>query len=339
MNTFVDIHFVSLLSSQLERFTVKRRNPYKANFRCPICGDSQKSSTKTRGWILENEKTNTLQYHCFNCGASQSFRNFLKIYHPVLFNEYIAEKYIDKIKVPASSVNDTVFKTKTIIPTKTIFSGLKKISQLRHDHPAKLYIESRKIPSDQHYRIYYHPKFMGWINSIIPNKFPNITKDEPRLVIPLIDKSGNVFGVSSRGFKATGLRYITIMFQEDQSKIFGLDKVNFNNPYTVVEGALDSMFLKNSIAMVGADTALRGLEEIANATFVYDAEPRNLEICKRMDKLIRAGYRVCIWPSTVKGKDINDMFLAGEKNVQEIIKKNSFKGLEASLKLMEWRKV
>jgi hypothetical protein len=209
---------------------------------------------------------------------------------------------------------------------------------LNWNHPIKKYIEKRKIPANQHYRLYYTPKFKGWINSIVPNKFEKVGKDEPRLVIPFLDDKKRVFGVSARGFDPNGIRYITIMF-DDRPKIFGLDTVDFNRQYYVVEGAIDSFFVKNSVAMAGADGNTSALLRASeNAVFVFDAEPRNREIHKRMEKIIDAGYKICIWPSNVPGKDINEMYLNGLTNVESVIRENVFKGLEAKLKFMEWRK-
>jgi hypothetical protein len=215
--------------------------------------------------------------------------------------------------------------------------SIKKISQLLPSHPVKAYIDSRKIPPAQHYRLYYAPKFKTWINSIIPNKLEIKGKDEPRLIMPFFDEEGNLFGVSARGFDPNGMRYITIMF-EDKQKIFGLDKVDFNKKYYVLEGAIDSLFLPNAIAMAGADGNVNGLKNVENAVFVFDAEPRNKEIHKRIEKIIRAGHSVCIWPSNIDGKDVNEMVLNGVTNIEEIIRKNTYKGLEANLKLMSWRK-
>jgi DNA primase len=194
------------------------------------------------------------------------------------------------------------------------------------------------IPAHQQYRIYYTPKFRGWINSIIPNKFENVEKDEPRLVIPFFDEYKKMYGVSARGFDPKGVRYITIMF-DDRPKLFGLDTVDFSRQYYVVEGAIDSFFIKNSIAMAGADgniSALKNAKE--NAVFVFDSEPRNKQIHRLMEKAIDAGYKICIWPSNVPGKDINEMYLNGLTNVESVIKENVYRGLEAKLKFMGWRK-
>jgi transcription elongation factor Elf1 len=334
MVDFVDLQFVNLLAGRFPRFQIKHRNPLKVNFRCNFCGDSQKSQSKARGWIIENPKTTDLFYNCFNCGAAHSFQNFLKLQDPNLYNDYIAEKFLTKTKQPTEQTIPNPDKpTFDKHPLKTI----KKISQLKHDHPVKTYINNRQIPTDQHYRLYYAPKFKTWINSLIPNKFPPFKKDEPRLILPFLDETGKCFGVSARGFDPNGLRYITIMFQ-DVPKIFGLDKVDFTKRYFVVEGALDSLLLPNAIAMAGADGNVTGLEQLENAIFVFDCEPRNLEITKRMEKLIRKGHNVCIWPSNLPGKDINEMHLAGVKNIDKLIKENTFSGLEASLKLAAWRK-
>lgn len=341
MVDFVDVQYATQLASRFPQTQVKHRNPLKINFRCPLCGDSKKSKTKARGWIVEVQKTNHLHYNCFNCGASLSFDKFAKQIDPQLYNDYIAERYIQKTKESGSSEQQTVdekAKTKKPIFNKKILSGLKKISQLKHDHPVKKYIEKRKIPPEQQYRLYYAPKFMTWVNTIIPNKFENIKKDEPRLVIPLFDRQSNVIGVSARGFDPKTLRYITIMFQ-DEPKIFGLDKVNFNKKYFVTEGALDAMFLSNSVAMVGADARLDGLEKLENAIFVHDAERRNKEIVRRMDNLLKKGFKVCIWPNNVPDKDINAMVMAGVKNIEQIILENTYEGLYGQLKLKEWKLV
>lgn len=336
MVDFVELKYATMLSNRLERFKIKNTNPYKINFRCHICGDSQKSKLKARGWLLESNTTHTFTYFCHNCGASQSFTNFLKNIDTMLYNDYVTEKYIDKRKAeeklsPKVENSFALPKLKFGNPLQKI----KKISQLSADHPVKEYIQKRHIPSAQHYRLYYAPKFMTWINTIIPNKFEKFQKDHPRLILPFIDENGKCFGVSARGFDPNGLRYISIMF-EDKPKIFGLDKVNFNKKYYIVEGALDSLFLNNTIAMAGADGNSHFLPD--NGVFVFDNEPRNKEIHKRIEKLIRDGKSVCIWPSSIQQKDINDMVLAGLQNIDKIIDDNTFTGLEANLKLMSWRK-
>ena len=335
MVDYVDLHYATMLSSRLELFKVRSTNPYKINFRCPVCGDSQKSRAKARGWLLE--KDNSFHFYCHNCGSSQSFSFFLKSVDGLFYNDYIAEKFVKKTTQEETTLEKTKFEKPVF--NKDPLKKLQKVSQLKPNHPLKKYVMKRGIPPQHHYRMYFAPKFKTWINSIIPNKFDekNIGKDEPRLVIPFIDKNKKVFGVSARGFDPNGIRYITIMFDE-RPKIFGLDKVDFNKTYFVVEGALDSMFLSNAVAMAGADGSTDALENLKNAIFVFDAEPRNKEIHKRMEKIIRSGHKICIWPGDVPAKDINEMVLNGKTDVEQTILKNSYTSLEANLKLMAWKK-
>ena len=71
---FIDVKYINLISSRLSKF--KKVKPYLYNFRCPICGDSQKQKNKARGYLYR-VKNNT-NYKCHNCGISISFNNFLK---------------------------------------------------------------------------------------------------------------------------------------------------------------------------------------------------------------------------------------------------------------------
>lgn len=335
MVDFVDLQYAQLLSGRLEQFKIRHTSPYKINFRCPICGDSQKSRSKARGWLLERD--NKFFYYCHNCGESQTFSTFLKTVDNVAYKDWVADKYVKKDKKDTTSSILNKFSA-PVFDTKNPLKKLKKISQLRFDHPIKRYIESRAIPTDSHWRLYYAPKFKTWVNEIIPNKFENIEKDEPRLVMPFFDENGKMFGVSARGFNPKGVRYLTIMFDE-RPKIFGLDTVDFDKQYYVMEGAIDSFFVTNALAMAGADGTVKGLKNFDNAVFVFDAEPRNREIVKRMEKVISGGYRICIWPSDVIGKDVNEMILNGTENVNRVIQDNIYKGLQAKLRLHEWRKV
>ena len=62
---------------------------------------------------------------------------------------------------------------------------------------------------------------------------------------------------------------------------------------------------------------------------------------KYIEKTIKQGRNVVIWPSYIKQKDINDMVLAGhtKEELQQIIKDNTFSFAQAQLKLSEWRKI
>ena len=127
------------------------------------------------------------------------------------------------------------------------------------------------------------------------------------------------------------------MLDEDKPKIFGQDKINDDESVYIVEGPFDSTFIQNSVAMAGSDVDIRTFGW-GNYIWVYDNEPRNREIVNRVSKSIDRGDKVVIWPSNILQKDINDMVLAGH-NVQSLVELNSYQGLEAQVKLTEWKKV
>ena len=96
--------------------------------------------------------------------------------------------------------------------------------------------------------------------------------------------------------------------------------------------------------MAGSDIkfkSYKGIDDAMNdgkGTMVFDNEPRNKEIITRMEKVIDKGWNICIWPSTIKKKDLNDMYLSGISDLSEIINKNTYKSLLAKTHLVEWRK-
>jgi len=127
------------------------------------------------------------------------------------------------------------------------------------------------------------------------------------------------------------------MLDEDEPKIYGLDDISTELPVYVVEGPFDSTFLNNSVALCGSDGDVRCLKG-NDLIFVYDNEPRNREIVRRIEGCIGRKEKVVIWPSNIKEKDINDMVLAGH-DVQSIVESNTYTGLEAKLKFNDWKKV
>jgi len=88
MPSYIDTKYVNLLSSRLLLF--KRKNEGLYNFRCPFCGDSQKSKTKARGYFYQ--KRTDLFFRCHNCGESTTFSNFLKKLDGVLYKDYALER-------------------------------------------------------------------------------------------------------------------------------------------------------------------------------------------------------------------------------------------------------
>jgi predicted RNA-binding Zn-ribbon protein involved in translation (DUF1610 family) len=320
----VDSKYIGLVSSRLQKFKKVKNNLY--NFRCPICGDSQKNKNKTRGYLYQ-VKNNT-NFKCHNCGASMSFNNFIKTLDGTLHKQYTMEKFKE-----GHTGKNFVVETPKLEFKKPVFKKSIDLPKASTNQVAREYLEKRKLNPD---KFYYTDRFKWWSNTQ-KQTFDTIGRDEPRIIIPLYDEDKNMIGFQGRALDKSPNKYITIMIQEEAPKIYGLETIDRKIPIYVVEGPFDSTFISNSVALCGSDGDL-GYLEGSDTILVYDNEPRNREIVNRIGKCIERNQRVVIWPSNIVEKDINDMVLAGHK-VMDVLKYNTYSGLQAKIKFNNWKKI
>lgn len=337
MSVFIDRSFLLQVAPKLQRFARKKDDLY--NFRCPLCGDSQKNKTKSRGYIFR--KKNDYFYMCHNCGVSTTFYNFLKQVDPNLLKEYQLERYkngetgnnnypkpdFEEYKAPAP-----IFKKSLELPT---------IESLPEAHFAKVYIQQRRIPETFYSQLYYAEDFAAFIQNLGIEK-EGLHKDDKRLVIPFYNAEKELVAVQGRSLGESKLRYITLKLHDDNKKVYGLDRVNTDELVCVVEGPIDSMFLTNAVAT--ADSNLESITDSldkSKVVLVFDNEPRNKEIVNKMEHAIDNHYNVVIWPEMIVEKDINDMVLNGfsPDEIQDIIDNNTFVNLRAKMEFVNWKKV
>lgn len=333
--------YVNMLSGRLQHF--KRKSSNLVNFRCPLCGDSQSHKSKARGYIYE--KKGKSLFHCHNCTATMAVSNFIKVVDQQLYNEFQLEKLQGNKSPQQIDLEDFVAKMKKPIFMKVgPLKGLKKISQLKPDHPVKKFVDDRHIPNVFHAKLFSCPNFKQYTNTLVPGKFDadSIGRDETRLLIPFMDADKNVHAYQGRALGKSAVKYITIILDDTIPKVYGLDRVDFRNTVYVVEGPIDSMFLSNSIATAGGDlvSAISSFPK-ENMVIVYDNEPRSRETIKKLDKAVMQGYNVCIWPENFEHKDINDAILAGlsAEFIEYIIRQNIHKDLAAKMALTRWSKI
>lgn len=332
--SFVDTKYIHSISSRLEKFKKVKNNLY--NFRCPYCGDSKKYKNKARGYIYQTK--NDHNYKCHNCGMTRTFTNFLKDMDPVLHDQYVMERYKNGLTGKGSNTPEPKFNFKAPVFSKKVFD-LPRLSELNKEHFARQYVDQRKIPEKFYTELYFCEKFKEWTNQQ-KETFQSTDQDEPRIIIPLIN-NGTIFGFQGRSLNPKSpIKYITIILNEHHPKIYGLDRINWEETVYITEGPFDSMFIDNAIAMVGADIDKMFLLSNYTVDFVmiYDNEKRNKQIVDRMEKAIDLKLPIVIWPNDINQKDINDMVLGG-LNVNDVLKSNTYSGLEAKVKLTDWKRV
>lgn len=220
-----------------------------------------------------------------------------------------------------------VVSVKSGIVYSSLLSLCISVKDLPVSHRFRTYCEKRKIPLN---KVYYTDKF-----DKLSEYAETPVKDKERLILPFFDEEGKLFAMQGRSLDKDQIRYITLLFDKDKPKIFGMNETDMSKPFFVVEGPIDSFFVSNCVAMAGADVSLN--KYISNAIIVFDNEPRNKQITSKVKKYLEDGYQVVIWPDSIKEKDINDMIL-NNHDVNEILNKNIYKGLSGLLKLNEWKK-
>lgn len=343
MSIPVESKYVRLISSRLRNFKQKSTNLW--NFSCPFCGDSQKNKTKARGYVFA--KGNNLFYRCHNCGVSTNVANLIKHVDGALHKEFVLEKY-------KSGETNNAFNANTVLnisPPKfdrveksKIFEHAEWLDRLPSEHFCIEYATKRQFLSIMRNKLLFTQHYKQFCDALVPNHGKQIV-DDARLVIPFYNEYNELIAVSGRALETNDktLRYVTIRtIESDKKLIYGMDRVDLNQPVKIVEGPIDSLFLSNCIASGDANLALVADEiSAAEKVLIFDNEPRNKEIVKMMQNAIKLHHNVVIWPSSIQGKDINEIILSGKPvdEIEKIISSNTFRDIEAQLKFNMWKKI
>jgi hypothetical protein len=339
MSVYVDKKYISLLSPKLGQF--KQRGEFLWNFRCPVCGDSNKDKLKARGYIYKRKEH--FGFMCHNCGSTMGLGKFIRYVDPHLYTEYQLESFVQS-NTTNTKVDVNQFATKPVFnipsaPRSILLTDVQSINGLNPYHPARQYLENRKIPTDN---LYYAEDFEEFVKDLFPQYEKTLYK-EPRIIIPFYNQDGNLLGVQGRSIGPSKIKYITIKGDEDDPKIFGWNRVDTGKTVYVVEGPIDSLFLSNCLATMDAALyhapSIVGLDK--DYIFVYDNEPRNKQIVSNMRKTIQLGRKICVWPDGIQYKDINEMVIGGihPSEIQHIIDNNTYEGLMATMKMNQWSKL
>lgn len=322
-----------LLSARLEKFQQKDQLLY--NFRCPICGDSDRNEFKARGYMFENK--GKLFYKCHNCGSSKPFDKFLKDEDPMLYQEYIFEKFGEKNKKKKEyTFEKPKFDKKAELEDYPDF--FVPIKRLPDDHFAVRFLKNRKISLDNELYFIDNSKKLESLDDSYAGR---LIEDAGRIVIPYRNRSNKIVGYTARALDGSSLRYINVKIS-DEPMIWGLNRIKLDKKILVTEGAFDAMFLKNAVAASGSDLKkLTNYFDSSKLIFIFDNEPRNRQNVKKMDNLINQGFSVFVPPKSLIGKDINEMVLrgTGQEQIQDIINTSSLSGILAKIKFTQWKKV
>lgn len=318
----------------------------KFNCRCPLCGDSEKNMRKRRGYFFVHN--NTTFYKCHNCGASMNLLGFLNNFSPDLASQYRFDRFASKYQ-RREVIEDTKierFITNTAERLKRshdLLADCDRLLSLDEDHPARVYLDGRKIPRKQQKNLFYVkdastfvPKIDGYADVYVQNT--------GAILIPFYNEVGALTYCQLR-FLSGKIRYLTLEVS-DGKKIWGLSDIDWEKPVYVVEGPFDAMFVDNCLAVAGVSilSECKYLREKCKAGYilVFDKDYQtNREVYDQMVKAIETNEKVVMFDRHFSGKDINDAVLNSEwtsEELMEYLKDRTKTGLAAKLMLTNFKK-
>lgn len=294
----------------------------RLNFCCPICGDS-KSNRKKRGNLYNN-----LYYICYNEGCRCSFLSLLKKFNiDIDLNEKIKiYDYLDQnITYKSSDVEfDNFDKLFNVEDLMTFYNDdiTHKITELKPLQPGGEvynYVKTtRKIPRTEDIYQGYYNYTDKWKQPVMVY----MNKLKGRVISMQVR---NLLGGEKRMFKIYDFSkiynevYPDVELDEQEklslnklSHFFNIFHVDFSQPTNFFEGYIDSIFLKNSIGMIGLNTDLSFLlkEDGLDLRFIYDNDVPGF---KKSKKMMLDGKKVFLW-----NKFFLDLVLNYKGNIKKI---------------------
>jgi transcription elongation factor Elf1 len=303
-----------------------RKVAHLYRFSCPLCGDSKSDKTKARGYIYRGRSGYV--FHCHNCNAHSSLRNFFKAHFPDLYKEALLETF-----QPKRALFEDISKQAETSPTINLL--LLPITKDINAEPGRDYLRKRQIPESQWDRLFYVEDLRSL--SCLDKKYIEVLRGQTRhVLLPMYDRLGRLFAISARNIEPQAkLRYLMMKIREDHETIFGLDKHDMNQRTYVLEGPFDSLFFPNALAVNTSDlTRASPFIDKSRSVLIFDNQYRNRNVVEMMLKAQSQGYSVFVWPASIRSKDMNEVVINKEAlDVAGMVEENTYSGTRLRLEL------
>lgn len=311
---------------------VFKRGANVYNFECPICNEGGSRGKKRRGFFII-ERGN---FYCHNCqrswGAVDWIMQVARIDYRTVLKE--SQQYTDSLDQIISQ-KEHIKKPTYTLPKDCLNLTDETQLQFYKDDPivnyALEYIKKRRLlTAINHIKTYYI--------SLTDEYHRN------RLVIPFYDENGKIIFFQSRALLEKDEKVARYLSKSAEIPVFGLDRIDLNYEYLFqLEGPIDSLFVKNGIAMCGLslnDLQRQQLEKYRfhKRIWILDNELDNPTVRKKYLKIINSGERIFFFPKKfAEFKDLNEICVnfGLDQISPNFFINNSFTGLEAQMRLGE----
>lgn len=308
----------------------------RLNLACPYCGDSSRDDSKKRGNIFWD----TLQFHCYNCGAHADVMNFFKD-HNIRFKdlddstqviEYIKEKKVD-VKEIQTLQHSVYNKAVELAITVEDFKAFFKAKSIQAGDYAWFYLRGRLLHNRSDEFLFSDYGKRLWIL----NKTP-----EGKILSCQSRQLGNnvrskyltydlekLYEEMNRPFPVEGDDAIAI---NKLSTLFGIMQTDMMRPVTVFEGPIDAKFMFNSIALATAGRSTTELDEIPTIRYMFDNDETGK---KKMLEKLKKGKSVFMWSKFLQDTKLN-IYSDSIKDLNDLVKKCFELKIDAHKKIGEY---
>ncbi len=283
------------------------------NFVCPFCGDPARPNKK-KAYVYRDRWL----FRCYKCGTSMHFMKYLKENNETAYSHLLLYGFDGERSKDTSEL---------VLPNKKSelpFADGELVSLMDH-HPlaeqAVEFCKRRKIRQqvyDQWFACQEGEQFLRHdaIGGLVLNEQgkPIGNEFKNRIIIPFYKYGGSWNQFDARAIDPNNtLRYRN--FEGVKRQAYNIDFLDVKKPFYILEGTIDSTFIRNSIAIGGIshfDEVIADnpaiVEHKDNCTVIWDNDQAG-ELARI--KSVQKGYKWFNW-SGIHAKDVNGAVLSGE---------------------------
>lgn len=300
---------------------------------CPYCHEGKSTGKKRRFFYIPEED----HLYCHNCNASLNGLDFVKGQTGMSLKEILSESELHTDSVEDIIKRSTVYKKynpKSLPEDSINLFDTNQLSFYKENAVVKealSFIEKRRLNTAVN-----KPKAL-WL-SLTDYTHKN------RVVFPFYSPNGGakVEFYQSRALYKQDEEIAKYLSKANSDKgIFNIDRIVPEIEYIFLqEGPIDSMFLRNSVALAGIKPTedqinrINMLFPMHTLVYVLDnqwVDNTSYEVTK---DLLEKGYNVFLWPNGLQRfKDLNDLCIHTKQDEikWEFIIKHTFKGVKGLL--------
>ena len=310
--------------SHFGQYAMERKSQFY-NFVCPFCGDMNRPNKK-KAYVYKD----TWLFKCYKCGISQHLMRYLKENDEPAYDRILIYGFDDSDREDKEERKKLEEERERQKKSELPFAEGELVSLLDHDPLAEKAVEfckKRKIREAVYEKWFVCREGEQFLRrdsagALVLNErgVPVGNEFRNRVIIPFYRYGGLWGQFDARALDPENpLRYRN--FEGVKRQAYNIDFVDFREPFYILEGTIDSTFIRNSISIGGIshfDEVIADNPDIEtykdNCTVIWDNDQAG-ELARLGS--VKKGFNWFDW-SGIKEKDVNGAVLSGEMPVNSL---------------------